>query len=200
MPPVHFGSGAAFRAWLDQHHASATELLVAFYRKDSGRGGITYADALDEALCFGWIDGVRKNVDGTQYTIRFTPRKPRSVWSLVNVRHAERLTRAGRMQPAGAKAFAARTKQRTALYSFENRPAGFPAPLERRYRAQPAGWKFFSVQPPGYRRTVTWWVVSAKQPATQERRLQRLIDESVAGRRLDLMSPFGRKPSSRQNR
>jgi uncharacterized protein YdeI (YjbR/CyaY-like superfamily) len=192
---MHFADGAAFRAWLEQHHAHAEELELAFYRQGSGRGGITYAEALDEALCFGWIDGLRKKLDANRYTIRFTPRRPRSIWSLVNVRHAQRLVRAGRMREAGAKAFAARTKDRTATYSFENRPEQLPQSLARRFRADAGAWKFFSAQPPGYRRTLIWWVISAKQAATQIRRLERVISVSAGRDRVDLAAPFGSKPN-----
>lgn len=192
MKPLAFPRAEAFRRWLEQHHAAASDVLVAFHRKHSGRGGLTYAEALDEALCFGWIDGVRKGLDENRYTIRFSPRKPRSIWSRVNIAHVERLTQAGRMHPAGLAAFAARTKARSGVYSFENRPAELPPALAKIFRQEPRAWAFFQQQPPGYRKTVTWWVVSAKQDATQQRRLARLIGESAAGRRLDLMAPYGR--------
>ncbi len=191
MPPKPFKSGAEFRRWLEANHASSTELLVLFYKKDSGKGGITYAEALDEALCFGWIDGVRTGVDATRYTIRFTPRRAGSIWSLINVRHAERLIQEGRMQAAGTKAFDERSTKRTGVYSFENRPQTLPEELETLFRAKKAAWAFFNQQPPGYRRTVTWWVVSAKQAATRERRLARLIQVSAARQRVDFMKPMG---------
>ena len=191
MRPVTYASASAFRQWLEAHHASAPEVLVRFFKVDSGRGGIRYAEALDEALCFGWIDGVRTGYDANSYTIRFTPRRQGSIWSRVNVRHAERLIREGRMQPAGAAAFVARQAARTGVYSFENRPEALPAELERRFRADAAAWTFFSTQPAGYRRTVTWWIVSAKQSATRDRRLAHLIAESARGRRLDFMKPYG---------
>ncbi len=186
-----FRTPAAFRQWLKQHHDSADELPVLFFKKDSGRGGITYAEALHEALCYGWIDGVRKGVDADSYTIRFTPRKPRSIWSRVNVGHVERLIREGRMQPAGLKAFAAREQGRTGVYSFENRPDRFSPELERPFKAANSAWAFFQAQPPGYRRIVTWWVISAKKPETRQKRLARLIEVSAAGRRVDLLKPMG---------
>lgn len=192
MKPLTFPRAEAFRRWLEQHHATASDVLVAFHRKHSGRGGLTYAEALDDALCFGWIDGVRKGLDENRYTIRFSPRKPRSIWSRVNIAHVERLTKAGRMHPAGLAAFAARTNARSGVYSFENRPAELPPALAKIFRQEPRAWAFFQQQPPGYRKTTTWWVVSAKQDATQQRRLARLIGESAAGRRLDLMAPYGR--------
>lgn len=195
MTVQHFASGPAFRQWLKKNHAAATELLVGFYRKDSGRGGLTYAEALDEALCFGWIDGVRQKVADDTYTIRFTPRKPRSNWSLVNVRYVERLTQLGRMQPAGTKAFVERAPSRTGVYSFEKRPEKFPPALAKIFQANKDAWTFFTLQPPGYRRIVMWWVLSAKQELTQMRRLTQLIAVSGAGRRLDLLSPFAKGKS-----
>ena len=184
MSPVHFATAGAFRAWLAAHHATTPELIVAFHTKTSGRGGLTYPEALDEALCVGWIDGVRRKLDADRFTIRFTPRKSRSTWSLVNVRHVERLTEAGRMAPAGLAAFAARDPAKTGLYSFEQRPQEFPAALKKTFRADQPAWKFWEAQPPGYRRTAIWWVVSAKQEATKEKRLAELIAVSAAGRRI----------------
>lgn len=193
MKPIQFSTAAEFRRWLERNHATSTELLLALNRKTSGRGGLTYAAALDEALCFGWIDGVRKGLDAARYTIRFTPRKPRSIWSRVNIAHVERLKAVGQMRPAGLAAFAARSKERSGLYSFENRPSEFPPRLAKIFRSNRPAWDFFRQQPPGYRKTITWWVTSAKQEATQQRRLARLVDESAAGRRVDLMAPMGRK-------
>jgi len=186
--PVHFASAADFRAWLELNHATATELLVAFHTKDSGRGGLTYPESLDEALCFGWIDGVRRKLDAERFSIRYTPRTAVSTWSLVNIRHVERLTQAGRMAPAGLAAFAARDPAKTGIYSFEQRPQDFPPALKKTFRANQTAWTFWEAQPPGYRRTALWWVVSAKQEATQQRRLAQLIADSAAGRRLALLS------------
>jgi uncharacterized protein YdeI (YjbR/CyaY-like superfamily) len=184
VTPTHFANAAAFRCWLERHHASSAELLVGFYNKASGRGGLTYAEALDEALCFGWIDGVRRRLDADRYTIRFTPRRPRSIWSRVNLRHVARLRQLGKMHAAGLTAFAARTAQKTGVYSFENRPEKFPERLARQFRSEKAAWAFWQKQPPGYRRTAIWWVISAKQEATRQRRLGQLIADSAAGRRL----------------
>src|SRR5690349_14972292 len=143
MKPTFFKSPDEFRRWLEKNHASASELLVGFYKKDSGKRSITYAEALDEALCFGWIDGVRRRFDETSYTIRFTPRKPRSIWSLVNVRHVERLQRAGRMHAAGAAAFAQRDPKRTGIYSFENSPLELSREYEREFRKHNGAWEYF---------------------------------------------------------
>jgi uncharacterized protein YdeI (YjbR/CyaY-like superfamily) len=184
---LHFESAAAFRSWLESNHASATELWVGFHTKASGKGGATYPEALDEALCFGWIDGIRRKVDADSYTSRFTPRKARSTWSLVNVRHVERLTAAGRMHPAGIRSFEARDPKRTGIYSFEQRPKELPTDLEKAFRANPGAWTHWQGQPSGYRRTATWWVVSAVREETRQKRLQTLIAASGAGRRVDLL-------------
>lgn len=198
MKGTYFASAAEFRQWLKQHHAQTKELIVGFYKKSCGRGGLTYQQALDEALCFGWIDGVRRSDGPDGYTGRFSPRRPRSTWSLVNVRHAERLIAAGRMHAAGLAAFAARSAARTGLYSFENRPRDLPAALARPFRARKSAWTFWRQQPPGYRRSATWWVVSARQPATRARRLAQLIADSAAGRRLGLLArPAKRKRAAR---
>lgn len=162
-------------------------MWVGFYKKDSGRGGLNYAEALDEALCFGWIDGVRKRVDEFSYTQRFTPRKPRSNWSLINIRHAERLKKAGRMRPAGLKAFAACEPAKAGVYSFENKPRELLPALQRQFKSDKAAWRFFQQQPPGYRRVAGFWVMSAKREETRQRRLARLMSDSRHGRRLGLL-------------
>jgi uncharacterized protein YdeI (YjbR/CyaY-like superfamily) len=180
----YFVSAESFRGWLEHNHATASELLVGFYNKTSGRGGLTYPEALDEALCFGWIDGIRKRVDAHSYTIRFTPRKPASIWSLVNVRHFERLKQRGRIQPTGQTAFDRRDPQKTGVYSFEQRPQKFPPAWEKVFRANKKAWTFWQQQPPGYRRIALWWVISAKQDETRQRRLTMLIASSAAGKRL----------------
>ncbi|MBE2213430.1 MAG: YdeI/OmpD-associated family protein [Opitutaceae bacterium] len=179
-----FADACAWRAWLEQHHGSAKEAWVGFRRKDSGLGGITYAEALDEALCFGWIDGIRKKVDATSYTNRFTPRKSGSYWSDVNTRRAQELIKLGRMARAGLAAFAARDSGRTARYSFERASAVFGPEQLRVFRRNKKAWAFFGAQPPSYRKVATWWVISAKQEATRVRRLETLIAKSAAGQRL----------------
>jgi uncharacterized protein YdeI (YjbR/CyaY-like superfamily) len=181
---TRFASSADFHRWLKKNHASATELLVGFYRIGLGKGGLTYPEAIDAALCFGWIDGVRKRLDDESYTIRFTPRKAGSIWSLINVGHVERLTKAGKMQPAGLAAYAARKAHKTGIYSFEKPPAKFPSEYEKEFRAKAKAWAFFNSQPPGYQRLATHRVVNPKQEATRRRWLARLIAESAAGRRL----------------
>jgi uncharacterized protein YdeI (YjbR/CyaY-like superfamily) len=182
MKAAFFESAADFRGWLDQHHASAPELLVGFYPKKSGRG-VTYPEALDEALSFGWIDGVRKRIDANAYTIRFTPRKPNSTWSAVNIQRVRVLISRGLMQPPGLHAFDERNARKTPQYSTLD-----PA-LDAALRANRKAASFFDAQPPGYRRIVTLWVMSAKKEETRARRLVHLVELSAAGTRIDPLNP-----------
>jgi uncharacterized protein YdeI (YjbR/CyaY-like superfamily) len=187
--PRFFRTPEEFRAWLEERHASATEQWVGYYKKGSGRPSMTWPESVDEALCFGWIDGIRKSIDAERYTIRFTPRKATSTWSAVNVARVAELERAGRMHPAGQAAFASRATERTGTYSYENRHKASLSPeQERRFRRNRRAWAFFEQQPPGYRRTMVWWVVSAKRPETRERRLASLIEHSAAGKRIPAMA------------
>jgi uncharacterized protein YdeI (YjbR/CyaY-like superfamily) len=185
MEPVFFATPADFRAWFVEHAATATELLVGFYRKGTGRPSITWPESVDQALCFGWIDGVRRGIDEHSYSIRFTPRQKRSNWSAVNVRRVAELTEQGLMQPAGLAAFEARTGARTAIYSYEQRhEAAFTDAQEKRFRARRKAWAFFTAQPPGYQTLMRFWVASAKREQTQEDRLTKLIEASAEERRL----------------
>jgi len=195
MKPTFFKSGADFRAWLKEHHRAKLELLLAFYKKGSGKGGITYQEALDEALAFGWIDGVRRARDAVSYTIRFTPRKPRSIWSAVNIRRVGELTAAGRMSEAGLAAFGKRDDNRSAIYAYERESAALDPESTRKFKADKKAWAFYRAQAPWYQRTSTYWVVSAKRPETRTRRLAILIDYSRNGERLPQLTP-PRKPSS----
>ena len=187
MSITFFKSRSAFRSWLEANHDKSTECWVGFYRRSAGKTGISYSEALDEALCFGWIDGVRKNVDTIRYTIRFSPRRARSLWSLVNTRRARQLKKLGRMTPAGLKAFAARDPKRSALCSFENTPRKLDPACERKFRANREAWNFFQAQPPGYQRTASWWVMSAKKEETRLRRLARLMNDSERGVRMAML-------------
>jgi uncharacterized protein YdeI (YjbR/CyaY-like superfamily) len=173
-----------FRKWLERHHASERELWVGYYKKDSGKQSITWPESVDQALCFGWIDGIRKSVDAISYTTRFTPRQSRSTWSVVNIKRAEELIAEGLMQPAGLKAFAARTENRSGIYAYEQRGAGLPAPYEKRLKQHAAAWKFFQAQTPSYRKLASWWVVSAKREETRLKRLDKLVEDSAHGRTL----------------
>lgn len=180
-----FPTPSHFRKWLEENHASTTELWVGFHRKDSGRRSITWPESVDEALCFGWIDGLRKRVDAESYKIRFTPRRTTSYWSLINIGRAEELKRAGRMRPAGLAALKRRTPERSGNYSYENRmKMQMDKRAEKQLRASPTAWKFFQNQTPSYRKVMTWWVMSAKKEETRARRLAKLIDHSARGKRL----------------
>lgn len=191
--PEYFTSPEAFRRWLDRHHADAGELWVGYYKKSTGKPSMTWPESVDEALCYGWIDGIRKSVDEARYTIRFTPRRPDSNWSAVNVRRAEALIEEGRMQPAGRRAFDARSPARSGQYSYENRPVDLPAEYLARLEADEKAASFWRAQPPWYRRTSAWWIVSAKKEATRLRRLSVLIEHSARG---ETIPPLTRKPRS----
>jgi uncharacterized protein YdeI (YjbR/CyaY-like superfamily) len=183
--PTYFATPVAFRRWLARHHQSRRELWVGFHKKASNLPSLTWPESVDEALCYGWIDGLRKGLDAQSYAIRFTPRQPGSTWSAVNTRRAEALIREGRMQPKGLAAFDARDPANSGVYSFEQRAAVRLDPAdEARFRANPAAWGFFESEPPGYRRTAIWWVVSAKRQTTRMKRLERLIADSAAGLRI----------------
>ena len=192
--PRFFASPAEFRAWLEENHATAEELVVGFHKKSTGRPTMTWTESVREALCFGWIDGIRRSLGEEGYTIRFTPRRPRSIWSDRNVRHVQELIAEGRMRPAGLAAYEARSPERTGIYSFEQRHSARLEPeQEERFRADPTAWDFFQEQPPSYRKTATFWVVSAKREETRARRLEQLIADSAAGRRLAQLTPPGRR-------
>ena len=194
MEPTFFPTPEDFRAWLDEHHERERELLVGFYKKGTGKPSITWPESVDEALCYGWIDGVRRSLGEEAYTIRFTPRKQKSTWSAVNIARVGELIELDRMKPAGLKAFHAREESNSRIYAYENRDkAAFDAGIEERFRANEKAWNFFQAQPPGYRRTLTFWVMSAKQEATRLRRLDQLIEESADGRRIDQMTAKSRK-------
>jgi uncharacterized protein YdeI (YjbR/CyaY-like superfamily) len=184
MKPTFFASQPDFRKWLAANHNRAGELLVGFHRRDSGKGGLSYPEALDEALCFGWIDGVRRRFSASSYSIRFSPRKPDSIWSAVNARRFTELSKQGRIHPAGRKIFERRDKKKSNLYSYERASCQLGSEYEKQFRANKAAWEFYQSQPPGYRRTSCWWVISAKQEATRGRRLATLIADSANGLRI----------------
>jgi uncharacterized protein YdeI (YjbR/CyaY-like superfamily) len=181
MQPKFFKSSSDFRKWLAAHHANAKELLVGFYKKGTGKLSITWPESVDEALCFGWIDGIRRRIDDDSYSIRFTPRKTSSTWSSVNIRRAQELIREGRVTPAGQKAFDARKENRSGIYSYEQRSAELVEPYASTLRRNKAATKFFASQPPSYRKAANWWVVSAKKEETRLKRLELLIKHSAAG-------------------
>ncbi len=183
MDPIFFTSPIEFRNWLAANADTATEVLVGYYRVATGRPSMTWAQSVDEALCVGWIDGVRRGIDDERYTIRFTPRKPTSKWSAVNVRRVAELSAEGRMQPSGLAAFARRNPD-VEPYSYEQKNAVLDPEAERTFRRNRKAWDFFQLQPPGYRRTAIHWVASAKRAETRQRRLASLIDDSARGERL----------------
>jgi uncharacterized protein YdeI (YjbR/CyaY-like superfamily) len=183
MQPMFFATAADFRAWLERHHAERDELLVGFHRKDSGKPSITWPESVDQALCYGWIDGVRRRFDATSYTIRFTPRRPGSRWSAVNIRRAGELRKLGLMTPAGLAEFAKADAQK-ANYSYEQQRGGFLPELEKEFRRNRKAWAFFSKQPPGYRAHMAFYVSSAKREETRKSRLAKLVAASEEGRRL----------------
>ncbi len=182
--PVFFATPAAFRAWLEAHHSSDEPLWVGYYRKATGRPSVTWEETVDEALCFGWIDGVRKRRDETSYVIRFTPRRPGSVWSARNFERVEALRAAGRMRPPGLAAYAHRDKHAHSGYAVADRPTEFPPEIAARFQAHPSAWAFYQAQPAGYRKQTVFWVTSAKRDATRERRLAQLIADAAEGLRV----------------
>ena len=182
--PKFFESASVFREWLEKKHDRAAELLVGFYKRGSGRPSITWPESVDQALCFGWIDGVRRRLDEASYTIRFTPRQKGSIWSAVNIRRANELIDLGLMCPAGLRAFEQRSEEKSRIDSYERAHASLSTPEEKRFRLNKKAWKFFSEQPPGYRRLVTYFVTSAKKDETRASRLAKLIDACARGKRL----------------
>ena len=192
LPKPHFfATPAALRRWLLQHHETATELWVGMYKVSTGKKSITWKEVVDEVLCVGWIDGIRKSIDEDSYMNRITPRKRGSNWSTVNIRRVHELIAEGRMQPAGMRAFEARTASRSSVYSFEQEREDVTLPLAyaKRFKGNKTAWKFFQSLPAGYQRTATWWVISAKQEATRERRLDTLIADSEARLRIAHLRP-----------
>jgi len=189
MKPRFFRSGKHFRVWLERHAASATELWLGYHKRGSDKASVTWPESVDHALCFGWIDGVRKNIDATSYVIRFTPRKLNSTWSAVNIKRVAALRKQGLMQPAGLAAFGARRVQRSGIYSYEQRSMELAEPYAGVLKKSAVASAFFAAQPASYRRAAIWWVTSAKQESTRLRRLDHLIRDSQRKRRLERFSP-----------
>ena len=187
---VHFFEAAAgLRAWFEANHDKATELWIGFHRRGSGKPSLRWPEVVDQALCFGWIDGIRKGLDVTSYANRLTPRNKKSTWSALNIRKFEELTRRSLVHPSGQAAFDARDERRTAIYSYENQARGLDAEREGLFQADKVAWEFFESQPPGYRRTAAYWVVSAKREETRDRRLGILIASSRKRRRVPPLAP-----------
>ena len=189
----YFATPEQLRDWFDANHKTADELWLGYYRKSTARPSVDWSQAVDEALCVGWIDGVRRSLDETSFVQRFTPRRKGSTWSAVNVAKVEALTDAGRMRAAGIAAFEARSAANTAIYSYEQAATAFTPEEEARFRAESSAWTDWEARPPSYRRAVTHWVTSAKQAATRARRLYTLIADSIAGRKVGPMR-WSREP------
>ncbi len=181
MNPVFFNKPLAFRKWLQKNHEKETSLVVGFYKTGSGKRSITWSQSVDEALCFGWIDGVRTSIDENSYKIRFTKRKPGSIWSAVNIKKVEVLTASGLMQPAGLASFENRIKAKSGLYAHEKESAELSAAFKKQFKTNEVAWKYFQSLAPSYKKSSANWVMGAKQQATQQKRLRQLIAESEAG-------------------
>lgn len=184
---IFFASPEELRDWFDAHHETADELWVGYHRKATGRPTVTWPQAVDEALCVGWIDSVRYRLDDERNAQRFTPRRKGSIWSAVNTKRADELIAEGRMRPAGKRAFEARSPEKTAIYSYERETAAFTEEQQARFEADTAAWSFFQAQAPSYRRNITHWVSSAKRDETRERRFEKLLEDSRAGRRTGVL-------------
>lgn len=184
MKPRFFKTPTELRAWFTAHHESHTEFHVGFYKRGSGKPSITWPESVDEALCVGWIDGVRRSIDEVSYTIRFTPRKKKSIWSAVNIKRAEELAKLGLMRPAGLMAYAAREERRSGIYAYEQRTEKLPDPYASIFKKDRAAWKFYQTMPPWYRKTTGWWIVSAKKEETRLKRLATLMEHCGSKRTL----------------
>ncbi len=196
MQATFFTSSGELRDWFETNHGEARELLIGFYKTKSGKGGMTYQQALDEALCFGWIDGVRRSLGDEAWTIRFTPRKRGSVWSAVNIKRAHELSSLGLMRSPGLAAFETRDERKANQYSYEQKTVQLDPAYQRRLRRNAEAWTFFHKQAPSYQRACLWWVMSAKREETRLKRLATLIKDSQNGRRIGPLTP----PAARNER
>jgi len=185
-----FKTTEAFRKWLEKNHNKKDELWLGYYKKASGKTSVTYKEALEEVLCFGWIDGISRSIDEEKYCQRYTPRRKGSIWSAVNIKKAEELIKNGKMHSSGLHVYKNRDPKKAGLYSFEQKEIKFPTALLKMLKANKKAWEYFSQLPPGYRKTSTWWVISAKQEETRQRRMKTLIADSEAGRRIALLIPL----------
>ncbi|PBJ08323.1 YdeI family protein [Flavobacterium sp. ACN6] len=184
MEPTFFAVSAEFRKWLEKNHKNQNELLVGFYKVNSGKASMSWSESVDQALCFGWIDGVRKSIDKDSYTIRFTPRKTSSIWSAINIQKMEDLTKAGLMTNAGLKAFSFRTENKSKIYSHEKEPVPLDTAYENEFKANKTAWEFFEKQAPSYKKVMIHWIMSAKQEKTRQSRLEKTISESEKQKRM----------------
>ncbi len=184
MEPVFFANQFEFRKWLEHNYYKETELLVGYYKVNSGKQNMTWSQSVDQALCFGWIDGIRRSIDEYSYSIRFTPRRPNSKWSSVNLKKVESLLQQNLMHPSGIKSYASRKVEHSGTYSYEKNPGKLPADFESPFKANKKAWAFFNAQAPSYRKTVIRWIMDAKQESTRQRRLEKTITQSEAGRKI----------------
>jgi uncharacterized protein YdeI (YjbR/CyaY-like superfamily) len=184
MTPTFFPTQHVFREWLEKNHDKETELLVGFYKVNSGKPSMNWSQSVDEALCFGWIDGVRKSIDAESYSIRFTPRKPKSIWSAVNIAKIAELTEKGLMQTAGIAAFEKRQETKSKVYAYESETKTLSGELEEKFKANKIAWNFFKTQAPSYQKTMIHWIMTAKQEATKLARLEKTIAESEQLKRM----------------
>jgi len=187
-PPLFFPTPSSFRKWLEKNHDKAKELLVGFYKVNSGKPSMTWSESVDEAICFGWIDGVRKSIDAESYSIRFTPRKPGSIWSAINIQKVEHLSKKGLMHPSGIAAFEKRKDSKSRIYSYEKPPEVLSDDFLKKFKSNEKAWQFFQSMPPSYRRTAVHWVMNAKQENTRLKRLNELINDSEAGRKIKILN------------
>lgn len=195
MSIKYFKSQAEFRQWLERNHDKSSELWVGLHKKNSNKPSVSYKEAVDEALCFGWIDGVRKSVNETSYTIRFTPRKPGSIWSRINIKRANELKEFGLIKPSGLRAFEGRDPKKADLYSFENEPRKLAPEFEKRFKKNRKAWSFFEALPPFFKKTSVFWIMSAKKEETRLRRLKMFMDSCARGERLGVIT--GKKNEAR---
>lgn len=184
MDAIFFATPNDFREWLEKNHATEKELLVGFYKVGTKKPSMIWSEAVDQALCFGWIDSVRRSIDEESYSNRFTPRKPTSIWSVINIKKVEELTKAGLMKPEGLKAFELRKEERSAIYSHEKEIATLDPAYEKQFKAYPKAWEFFNNQAPSYKKVMLHWIMSAKQEKTRISRLEKAIQESELGKRV----------------
>lgn len=185
--PIFFESAAEFRRWLEENHKTASEVLVGYYKVKSGKKSMNWSESVDQAICFGWIDGIRKSIDEERYTIRFTPRRRDSNWSAVNIRKVDQLTKLGLMRPSGLAAFQIRKESRSEIYSFERKAPSLSEEFEKQFRANKKAWAFFETLAPSYQKAAINWVMSAKQEVTRERRLAELMADSESGLKIKAM-------------
>ncbi len=184
MKPIYFSDQSAFRKWLEKNHKKEKELIVGFYKKESGKLNMTWSQSVDQALCFGWIDGIRRSIDKDSYCIRFTPRRTTSVWSKVNINKVEELTKKGLMQPAGLEIYKLRKEEKSGIFSYESEAKQLEKDFENRFKACKSAWEFFTHQAPSYQKMIIHWILAAKQEATKARRLEKVIAESEKQKRI----------------